>query len=267
MKFDVCVMNPPYCRNFHLKVLDYIMKFAKHMCSIQHCLWLTSPVNFYNKKSFYYKYESIRKHLNRIICFDQWQMTNTFEQNAFFSSELGIYVIDEQTHNYEMRIDPILKKIIDKLKKDDNFSKLDIRKYDDALDNYLCLSAFAPGLKYGKPVTKSVKQIGVCTKNDTYRQKKAKIKCATVGDVRNTNCIVFKTFEEAQNCYDSMQTPIAHYVCAKTTLSLNMHNDFLMWMPDYKEKWSEEKLADYFKLTDDEVFKINEEVKMLKFDM
>ena len=49
MKFDICLMNPPYSRSLHLKFLEKTIKIADKVVSIQPTRWLQDTLATYKK--------------------------------------------------------------------------------------------------------------------------------------------------------------------------------------------------------------------------
>ena len=94
MKFDCIIMNPPYVRNLHLKILAEAIKHLKDEKSV--CVnlspvrWLQDPLAKYKKTSDLKRFEeSVAKHLTDVNVLFPKEMTNTF--NAAFNTDIGIY--------------------------------------------------------------------------------------------------------------------------------------------------------------------------------
>jgi hypothetical protein len=50
-KIDVVIMNPPYCRNLHLKILEKVIPVAEKVVNLSPCSWAAKHnVNFPNSK-------------------------------------------------------------------------------------------------------------------------------------------------------------------------------------------------------------------------
>ena len=119
MKFDICLMNPPYARSLHLKFLERVIKISDNVISIQPIRWLEDKVGKYKKNSDYNKYkERIAKYIKDLEIIKLEEAENKF--CACFSNDLGIYLcdknggydIDKLTHN------DIVNKVFEKM--DDN---------------------------------------------------------------------------------------------------------------------------------------------------
>ena len=53
MKFDVAIMNPPYDKNLHLKILEKVIPIADNVVNISPVRWLFDPLAEYKKQSDY----------------------------------------------------------------------------------------------------------------------------------------------------------------------------------------------------------------------
>lgn len=64
MKFDVAIMNPPYDRNLHLKILETVIPHAEKVINISPLRWLQDPFAPYLTRSDYCKFENgVSKHI------------------------------------------------------------------------------------------------------------------------------------------------------------------------------------------------------------
>ena len=59
MKFDICLMNPPYYRSTHLKFLEKVIKISDNVISIQPTRWLQDTLATYKKITDLKKYKDI----------------------------------------------------------------------------------------------------------------------------------------------------------------------------------------------------------------
>ena len=49
MHFDKIIMNPPYCRNLHLKILREAMKHGDEIVNLSPIRWLQDPLAEYKQ--------------------------------------------------------------------------------------------------------------------------------------------------------------------------------------------------------------------------
>ena len=91
-KFDVAIMNPPYDKNLHLKILEAVIPIAEKVVNISPVRWLQDPLAKYKKNSDYKKFEdSISKKIKDLIIIPADKANDLFSLAAF--GDLGIYVL------------------------------------------------------------------------------------------------------------------------------------------------------------------------------
>src|SRR5574344_988117 len=99
-KFDVAIMNPPYDKNLHLKILEAVIPVANKFVNISPVRWLQDPLAKYKKNSDYNKFEeSISKKIESLDVIDA-RLGNNLFQIANFGA-LGIYRIGNGGYDYE----------------------------------------------------------------------------------------------------------------------------------------------------------------------
>jgi len=256
-KFDCCIMNPPYNGNLHLKILEKVIPCADKVVNISPVRWLQDPLAFYKKGTDFEKFEKIRKNTNLKEIIDAKTASKLFGIDLTFS--LGIYDIETKNKGiYTPLIDcadaavaaSVYYKILDKIVEDNNYAKLDIHKYDDGLENYVCAANFSPESKYGKKRLFWLKEVGrAFTDGYTYRDYKEGNRFATRGDISNTECIVFPAKTEAINCYDSFKCKLPKFICMLSSVDVNVYPKFAPWMSDYKQPWNDKRFCEHFGIT------------------
>lgn len=246
MHFDKVIMNPPYNRSLHLKILDEVCKHSENIISLQPVRWLQDPVAIYKNNSAYYKYENISKRIKDIELIPTRDASKLFNIELLFP--LGIYKIDSNG-GYNYQHNEWYQKIFKKCFDENNLTKLDVKKYNDTLTNYVCLNKMAPSMKYGNPMLYAVKNIGWFNGDKNYREVKKTLRGATRGDVEDTDCVVFATEEEVKNCYNAFMTIFCKFVCAISVCDVNVVQRFLPWMSDYTQPWTNERFCNYFGIT------------------
>ena len=88
MKFDHIIMNPPYCRNLHLKILSEAIKYSDDIANLSPIRWLQDPLAGYKKNSDFKKFEDVRNHIESVEVIDAAAANKLF--NIKFG-DLGIY--------------------------------------------------------------------------------------------------------------------------------------------------------------------------------
>lgn len=113
MKFDVAIMNPPYDRNLHLKILEQIIPYTDKVINISPVRWLQDPFAPYFTRSDYCKFEdSISKKIESLDVIPADKARELFDANM--AMNLGIYVCGNGGYNYNHN-DPLITKIVKKI--------------------------------------------------------------------------------------------------------------------------------------------------------
>ena len=94
MKFDHIIMNPPYCKNLHLKILNEAIKYSDDIVNLSPIRWLQDPLAEYKKNSDWKKFENIRNHIESVAVINAKDATVLF--SAGFIMNLGIYHITDK---------------------------------------------------------------------------------------------------------------------------------------------------------------------------
>ena len=98
MNFDRIIMNPPYCRNLHLKILEQAISLLKddgNCINLSPIRWLQDPLAKYKKNSDYCKFEeSVAKHIKSLSEIKAEDATGMF--NVLFPQDLGVYVMSQK---------------------------------------------------------------------------------------------------------------------------------------------------------------------------
>ena len=264
MKFDCIIMNPPYQRNLHLKILAEAIKHLKDdgtCVNLSPVRWLQDPLAKYKKNNDYHRFEnSISKFCNKI------ELIKTEDARRLFNVELlqplAIYKCDKKsTYSYYNKyfknavfIDKVFKKILS----ENNFEKHKCVKFSDNLKNFVLINIMAPPMKYGKPMFDAVKTwcgYFVNGKNSlglTYRQAKENNSRATRGSIEQDNAVVFNTEDEVKNCYNAMQTNFVKFFVMTSVVDVNVHQNVIPWMEDYTKPWDDIRFYKYFNITPEE---------------
>ena len=277
MKFKAFIMNPPY-GNLHLPILkemiEMIVENGGHGVSLQPVRWLQDPLVKYKKSTDFGRYNELLRHnLSDIQIYSSIEVGKLFD--AVFTMDLGIYELNKNS-NYNLDTlykDILLEKIIDtilstdkqhttihaKMEKD---KRMGIRvRVCDIQDNgrggnggrksHIGLyrtQKIENGLVDGKDWTDCVQ------KNQCSRQVGAPIPYS----------IEFNSSNEADNFIQSTKTLFWQYLMLKMHRDINVPNQWLPFMNDYSEPWTDERFYAYFDITPDEQKIIEQTVKDAK---
>ena len=130
MKFDCIIMNPPYSRNLHLKILAEAIKHLKDEKSV--CVnlspvrWLQDPLAKHKKNCDLKRFEeSVAKHIESIDFIDRFKMTEMF-QNC--NCDSGVYVCSSSETSFDFSHFHQSELLV-------RFADLDFTKMDAVLEN------------------------------------------------------------------------------------------------------------------------------------
>ena len=98
MHFDKIIMNPPYDRSLHLKILRQVMNKADEVVNLSPIRWLSDELAEYKKTSEYNKFADIRNRISNLEVIKSVDAENAFGIALPF--DLGIYYITPTITNY-----------------------------------------------------------------------------------------------------------------------------------------------------------------------
>ena len=277
MKFDVVLMNPPYDRNLHLKFLEKTIEISENVVSIQPVRWITDPNAKFNKSSALKKYENtIAKHIKDLEIINDKIAEHLF--GVGFTMDLGIYNCDKDGgYNYkELSSDRLFDMIVSKL--------------DDTVKNHIEFSvpknsiivSLITGGNNGRK-SNIIDLFWTFNKNETtekgyedviydnvgkrldngltFRQNREKTAWGNV-KVRDEQCnIKFDSIEQCINFFNFTKLDLFRYVFNKSVVDVHVHPEKLPFIGDYKKKWTNEMLYDYFDINKEDREYISDYVK------
>ena len=263
MKFDHIIMNPPYCRNLHLKILNEAIAHSDDVVNLSPIRWLQDPLAERKKSCDFKKFENVREHIKSIDIISASEANNAFSIEIF--SDLGVYHLTKSggfnTKDFWKAVrTPAQVMMLNKLMqlKDSIADHTDKNMRDGIrvpLTNmggnrgyrnvYKELAYVIDGRKDGKDWTK-------CKNMGGYEKPEG---CPLPLSVK------FDTAVEAQNFYDSFFTKIYTWMCNITRMLQILNPGLLPWLGDYTYPWTDKDLYEYFGLTPEEIAIIESEMK------
>ena len=284
MKFDCIIMNPPYSRNLHLKILAEAIKHLKDEKSV--CVnlspvrWLQDPLAKYKKTSDLKRFEeSVAKHLTDVNVLFPKEMTNTF--NAAFNTDIGIYCA--KANKLDTCFD--YEHLANSQNKDVDFTRAIFNKtygkVKDGIGNHITIFNKRPTKNYifivmiGGHIHRGIEQTVLsfvrtnygCFANDlnngkTIIQLHKDNPHATNGNPNNWPVVCFDTFDECKNFYSIACNNFYKFLCWSFSNDQNISTEFLPWLGDtinprtgmkgYTGEWTDEDLVLYFNITPEE---------------
>ena len=258
MKFDHIIMNPPYCRNLHLKILNEAICYSDDIVNLSPIRWLQDPLAEYKKNSDWKKFESIRDRITDLHIVTAKDACDTF--GVLLNTDLGIYHITnkggfdcKKTTTSNLRIVDVCSKC--------GFPKL--VKYNENDGRAFVTIRTITNLYRTTAYDIVSHNNGIFIKGKTVDGKywkEALYKTKTCSDSRVPLGIYFSTKEEAENFIKWSDTKTIKYFVKQIVVDQHIYTDYLPFMPDYTHSWTDEMLYEYFNLTPEEIAIIESEV-------
>ena len=270
MKFDCIIMNPPYQKNLHLKILAEAIKHLKDEKSIcvnlSPILWLEDPHAHLKSKSNLFKFDTNIVHkCEQLDVVDKNTVNQLFNIGLF--ANLGIYVckmnakgIDSKNfwkrnfEDWEVELFDTVYALNAHIEDKCESNKRDgirvpiafIAGNRGTLPIYKDLAYVVDGMKNGKDWTK-------CKNNGGYEKEEG---------IPIPISIRFATETEAQNFYDSWKTTFCKWLSKRFLFDQNINLRFLPWLGDainprtglkgYTGEWTDEDFYQFFNITPEE---------------
>ena len=282
MKFDCIIMNPPYRRNLHLKILAEAITHLKDETStcvnLSPVRWLQDPLAKYKKNSDWYRFqESVAKHIKDVESIDGDEISMIFNCGM---PQTGIFVIDSSTHKiyekafYISFVDKMYLYLKDKCNFDFEKDKIDGFRVKispiygggtagnhsngtETIRNIGKLICFHDGLKDGKPWHKFYAHNGSTKIQDEIPFS-----------------IKFNSSAEAENFIKSYNTKIVRSYTHFVKRDVHISPSIIVWMGDsinprtgkkgYEDEWTDSDFYTFFGITPEEQKVIEETMEKYK---
>ena len=266
MKFDHVIMNPPYCRNLHLKILNEAINHSDDIVNLSPIRWLQDPLAGYKRNSDFKKFTEIRERIESIEIIKVTDAENLFDIHLPYN--IGVYHITKDGGWINTFNNALLSKMVDKVISTDNVKKHTV--VDDLDGISLLISEFTGGcrgqLEIETPFMMTRKKTYFTNKineftNETYLEQRTRVAWGNVKPKAVNTNIKFATKEERDNFYDSWNTKSLRWMFNAMKVDVHVHSNFLPWLGDYTHPWTDDDLYKYFNLSDDEIAIIDDEIK------
>lgn len=283
MKFDCIIMNPPYSKNLHLKILAEAIKHLKDEKSVcvnlSPVLWINDPHAQFKSKSNFFKFEkSILTKLNSLEDLDIKFCNELFNIGLF--ARLGIYSCSKNDvnlvdyHNFwkkfytefEIRLFNLIYQ---------HSTHLNSVIENNCREGIRVLIATIAGNRGALPIYKDLDYV-----IDGYKNGKDWTKCKNNGGYEKAEgldipaSIKFNTENNALNFYNSCKTTFYKFIAKRFLLDQHIPLQFLPWMGDsinprtgkkgYESEWTDQDFYTFFNCTAEEQKMIEETMAKYK---
>ena len=296
MKFDCIIMNPPYERNLHLKILAEAIKHLKDDESV--CVNL-SPDNWLHdfadtiKKSDYNKYKNIPfksiEHIGLLSKYFDLGHT-TYSGAIYVCCNNGNYDLTRSLHRDIATGNVVLPRSINKMLK----SKLVtfIKTPSRSLEGNIKSGEVNGNTKYTRMIPKLVGNPGrrcadlACIGSKRWDKtfykgmfngitmSDTKKKLSSVSNYSSFDYLEFDSEKEALNWRNSCSTNFMRYVCTLVHVDSHRHAQWIPWLGDvvnprtgkkgYEGEWTDDDLMLYFGITPEEQEEIERTMEKYK---
>ena len=241
MKFDHIIMNPPYCRNLHLKILNEAICYSDDIVNLSPIRWLQDPLAEYKKNSDWKKFENIRFHIESL------EIIYSETANKLFNikfGDLGIYHITENG-GWVNNINKIKSFACKMLQKAADKSIMDIATEEGWRGEYKGIFGVINS-HYG----------------DTNHFIKNDYNLFCEGRYTNTNKVLFfNTEQERLAMFSYLSSKLMNAFAKEVRVNQRVPWQSVPVLPDYTHPWTDKDLYEYFNLTPEEIALIENEFK------
>lgn len=259
-KFDVAIMNPPYDRNLHLKILEAVIPHAEKVVNISPVRWLQDPFAPYSTCSDYCKFEdSISKKIESLEVIPAKDASQLFD--ALFSMNLGIYVCGNGGYNYK-HTDVLVNKIVEKTLQNNwmPYNQKDFYKSGCIQKKPYMLNV--SGIRTGDTDTTRV----VCKIYDNQcNVKLTNKKSAFTGGVGvSSTHFEFDTEAERYNFWKCYNHPFMLWTYRLWKIDQNIKAWKVPYFDYYDHAWDYEDFFNWFGLTSEERVRVMNEIAQMQ---
>ena len=248
-KIDVVIMNPPYCRNLHLKIIEAVIPHAEKVVNISPVRWLQDPFSKYKKNTAYNKFEeSISKKIESLEVLDAKASNNLFQIANF--GDLAIYKIGNGGYDYSTVAKDYLGDAYSICNK--------VLQCNDKISNHIqkgtagiCVKvATIRGFGSGKNFDiVSLIHSEPYIDGNGYKEKKFKKKDVMTKDIESEYFVRVNSVEEGANFINSTRTLFHRFLIKCWKMGQNTPLNFLPYMQDYTQPWDDKRFCEYFNIT------------------
>jgi hypothetical protein len=273
MTYDFILMNPPYDKNLHLKIVEQSINLLTDdgiLVNLSPIRWLQDPLAKYKKTSDWYKFKEVREHTHKINVIIARDFQAMF--GAIGNFDLGIYVIRKSVSPTPVSvINPVIERMSEF--NHSNPAPLELDKYEGYRVRIPIITAGKSGGQgvRNPKVTNSLGKLYVFKDGykdgkqwwEHYQANQFTKKTVTMG------CSI-KFVNEAQgtNFCNTFDTIFGKFYNAFALIDVHVNEYNVLWIGDcinprtglkgYESEWTNEDFKKYFDITDIEWEEIQE---------
>ena len=255
MRIDYIYGNPPYDKDLHLKILNFCFKKSDETVFLHPARWIqsiTSPKELRHFNGFIKDISLIRDNTKVLFCgmdISGDLVITTLKSNGLKIEDINRFALRSIDFNPD-----VMCSIYNKVIKNLNKSVKDVL-CNDVLKEYSVVFSLIGGnggmdnAKMSKLVTSNqdcVYSNGVADDGKTFKERRSN----TAQDKDTIEHVRFKSYNEAKNFLESLKTPFYIAVNSISKVDMHVHPDFIPFLDDYSEPWTEDRLCRHFGLTD-----------------
>lgn len=255
MKFDCAILNPPYDRNLHLKILEQVIAKADKVVNISPVRWLQDPFAPYNTRSDYCKFEdSISKKIESLDVILAKDASKLFD--ASFTMNLGIYTCGQGGYNYQHN-DSLITKIIEKTMQN-SWANFTPKKY---YLNEIPVKAFSLNVAPVRGEQRAGYDV-MCSSYEAQIETPVLSKSAAFGGGDGTcgGHFEFNTEDERKNFYNVYVHPFMLWYYKQWKTNVHNYSARIPYFDDYTHSWDYKDFFTWFELTEEEQARVMKEI-------
>ena len=254
MHFDKIIMNPPYDRSLHLKILRQVMNKANEVVNLSPIRWLQDPLaEMKGNRADYGRFADIRNRISSLEAIPADKSPELF--GTLQAVDLGIYYLTPEG-GLNITPKPFISQGL--------FDKVNKPTYEGRYKSIGSVCSPEGKPDFTRPFVKLSPLRGHPGKPDFITiitsDKNIAMKEISAGGKKGTRNITvnFNTQEEAENFFNYLHTKFAIACCGNVKMGMDVPLNAIPYLPDYTYSWTDEMLYEYFGLTDSEIQEIEQ---------
>ena len=276
MTYDFILMNPPYDKNLHLKIVEQSIPMLTDdgiLVNLSPIRWLQDPLAKYKKTSDWYKFKEVRGHTHKIDVVSARDFQAMF--NAIGNFDLGTYVVRKSVSPTHVSvINPVIERVSEF--NHSNPAPLEFDKYEGYRVRIPIITAGKSGGQGVRDpkVTNSLGKLYVFKDGykdgkqwwEHYQANQFTKKTVTMG------CSIgFENETQGTNFCNTFDTIFGKFYNAFALTDVHVNEYNVLWLGNcinprtglkgYKGEWTDDDFRAYFGITDSEWEEIIETMK------